>query len=315
SGAHMDGFHGAVRAVCAQMARDEGEPGGVNLLGGFASCGDIRWYRRLLAGFGLDGTVLPDHSLTLDGISLPEYRSIPDGGTALADIRAMGSAAATIELGRAVAEKLSGALVLQDRFGVPAVRLGLPVGLRETDRFMDELERISGQKAPEEERLARGRLVDAYVDGHKYLFGKRAVVYGEEDLVIALCAFLAETGVQPVLAATGQKSGRFQAEIRAVTDGLVREEVAAVPGADFHDIAELAESLAPDLLVGHSKGYRYAREWGVPLVRAGFPIHDRFGGQRLRHMGYRGTQELFDRIVNAVIEYKQSRNDVGYGYI
>jgi nitrogenase molybdenum-iron protein NifN len=37
--------------------------------------------------------------------------------------------------------------------------------------------------------------VDSYVDAHKYVFGRRAVVYGEEDLVVGLTAFLAEIGV------------------------------------------------------------------------------------------------------------------------
>ena len=32
----------------------------------------------------------------------------------------------------------------------------------------------------------RGRLVDSLIDGHKYVFEKRAIVYGEEDLVIGL---------------------------------------------------------------------------------------------------------------------------------
>ena len=50
-------------------------------------------------------------------------------------------------------------------------------------------------------------------------------------------------------------------------------------------------------MIGASKGYQIARQLGVPLLRVGFPIHDRFGGQRLLHLGYRGTQELYDRIV------------------
>jgi nitrogenase molybdenum-iron protein NifN len=49
-------------------------------------------------------------------------------------------------------------------------------------------------------------------------------------------------------------------------------------------------------------------------VRVGFPIHDRFGGQRLRILGYGGTQELFDRIVNALIERRQEDSHVGYTY-
>jgi nitrogenase molybdenum-iron protein NifN len=58
---------------------------------------------------------------------------------------------------------------------------------------------------------------------------------------------------------------------------------------DCQQIEELATELSPDLLIGHSKGYRLARKLDIPLVRVGFPIHDRFGSQRILHVGYRGT--------------------------
>ena len=86
-------------------------------------------------------------------------------------------------------------------------------------------------------------------------------------------------------------------------------------GVDFHDISEQAADLAPDLLVGHSKGYSYAKAWNVPLLRVGFPIHDRFGGQRMRHVAYGGAQELFDRLVNTILDRKQEESAVGYGYL
>ena len=50
-------------------------------------------------------------------------------------------------------------------------------------------------------------------------------------------------------------------------------------------------------------------------MRVGFPIHDRFGGQRLHHLGYRGTQELYDRIVNALLDKMQADNEIGYSYM
>ena len=77
-----------------------------------------------------------------------------------------------------------------------------------------------------------------------------------------------------------------------------------------------ARELSPDLVIGNSKGYRVlARDLNVPLIRVGFPIHDRFGAQRVQHLGYAGAQILFDRIVNAVIDRKQTDSDIGYGYI
>ena len=163
--------------------------------------------------------------------------------------------------------------------------------------------------------MERGRLIDAYVDGHKYIFGKKAVVYGEEDLVIGITALLAEIGVQPVLCASGGRSGRFAESIAEVSEDLLTKPPIVREGVDFFEIAEEAEALQPDLLIGNSKGYHLARCWEIPLIRVGFPIHDRFGGHRTLHVGYRGALSLLDRIVNAVIEAKQERSPVGYSYI
>ncbi|MBU4191969.1 MAG: nitrogenase, partial [Proteobacteria bacterium] len=128
-------------------------------------------------------------------------------------------------------------------------------------------------------------------------------------------ALLAEIGVDVVLAGTGSRGKGLERAVAAVTEGVSRIAPQVRESVDFHDMAEEAEALAPDLLVGHSKGYTYARGWNVPLVRVGFPIHDRFGGQRRLHLGYRGALELFDRIVNTLLEKKQTDSDVGYGYL
>jgi nitrogenase molybdenum-iron protein NifN len=219
------------------------------------------------------------------------------------------SAARTISL-----PSTAGAL-LDERFQVPRCPLGTPIGLRETDAFCQVLETLSGRKLPDKHETERGQLVDAYVDGHKYIFGKRAVVYGDEDLVIGLTAFLVEIGIQPVLCASGGRSGRFEEAIAAITRGFLTEPPVVREGTDFYEIAEMARGLSPDLMIGNSKGYRLARDLQVPLLRVGFPIHDRFGAQRVLHVGYRGTQVLLDRIVNAVLEKGQECSPVGYGYL
>ena len=159
--------------------------------------------------------------------------------------------------------------------------------------------------------MERGRLVDAYVDGHKYVFGKRVAVYGEEDLVVGIAALASEVGIEPVLCASGGESGLLEGALADV--GVERAVVRQ--GADFMTIGSLAKELNVDLLIGNSKGYAVARELGVPLIRAGFPIHDRLGGQRILHIGYRGAQQLFDAIVNTLLEHKQQESPVGYSYL
>ena len=115
----------------------------------------------------------------------------------------MGRSAATVEFGRILARTESAGKSLRSRLNVPCFSLGLPIGVIETDAFFEALEKISGRSTPEKHREERGRLLDAYVDGHKYVSGLKAAVYGEEDLVVGLASFLSEIGITPILCASG----------------------------------------------------------------------------------------------------------------
>ncbi|NLI83391.1 MAG: nitrogenase [Deltaproteobacteria bacterium] len=319
SGAHMEGFHGAVRAVVDQFTGDPEvlppRENRVNLLPGFVSPADTRYLREILDDFGVESVILPDISETMDGPAMEDYAKIPGGGTAIEDIRSMGGSRCTLELGRTIMGTDTAGRLLRERCGVPLHGMGTPIGLRESDVFFSTLKCTLQRKIPRKHTLERGRLVDAYVDAHKYVFGKKVVVFGEEDLVVGLTAFLAEIGAVPVLCASGGESGRFRECIEGVTSGILSPSPEVREGMDFYDIAEEAESLSPDLLIGHSKGFHLAKRLGIPLIRVGFPIHDRFGGQRILHLAYRGTQNLLDRVVNALLEKKQEDSPVGYGYM
>jgi nitrogenase molybdenum-iron protein NifN len=188
------------------------------------------------------------------------------------------------------------------------------MGIRESDAFFNALAEIAGVETPLKYQRERGRLVDSLIDGHKYAFEKRAIVFGEEDLAIGLTALLCEIGVTPVLCASGGRSGKLMSSLRAAVPDLP-EETLVKEGFDFAEIAEAAPELKPDFLIGSSKGYSIARRLKVPLIRVGFPIHDRIGGQRVLHLGYRGAQELFDRIINALLEVKQETSPIGYSYL
>jgi nitrogenase molybdenum-iron protein NifN len=224
----------------------------------------------------------------------------------------MSQAAATIELTSTA--QSSGGQVLADRFSVPLHRQMLPIGVEQTDTLYQHLEQIAARPAPADHIAERGRLIDAYVDAHKYLHGVRVAIYGEEDLVIALTHFAREIGMKPVLCASGATGNRM-AEAITKTDPLDEEPTRIVNGADFADISRYLDENTPDLIIGHSKGYKSARGVDVPLVRVGFPVHDRFGAARILHLGYRGTQQLLDRIVNVLLERKQEQSPVGYTYL
>ena len=312
-GTHVDGFHATVKALVEQLAEGGPVRGHINVFPGMVSPADLRYLKEVFADFGLDATLLPDYSETLDGPQLEEYQNIPAGGTPVADLCAMGCARASLELGRTMAETGTAAASLETKFGVARRNLGWPVGVVESDRFFVALAELSGRPMPEKHAQERGRLVDSFVDAHKYVFGRRAVVFGEEDLVVGLTAFLAEIGVQPVLCASGGESRRLEEAVKAVA-GDAAETIVVREGMDFATMGEVARGLAPDFLIGSSKGYSIARELDVPLIRVGFPIHDRIGGQRILHLGYRGAQQLFDAVTNTLLERTQERSPVGYSY-
>ena len=317
-GTHMDGFHAAVRGILSCIVKEKGVtvPNQVNLLPGFVSPADLRYFKELLKDFGLDGILVPDYSETLDGPSWEEYHRLPEGGTPVKRIASSSSSAATLQLGRSLLA--GGGDWLEETFGTPCRRLGLPIGVRESDAFCDALAALGGGPLPARHALERGRLLDSYVDGHKYLFGKRAVVYGEEDLVVGIASLLNEIGINPVLCASGGMSEAFKEQVLAVTGDAQRlfpGELEVLADTDYDTIFARAEALKPDLIIGSSKGYKMARKLAVPLVRVGFPIHDRIGGQRQLHVGYRGTQNLFDLICNALMQAKQESSPIGFMYV
>ena len=318
SGTHAEGFHATVRALVDHLAvapppAGRPERRHINVLPGMLTPAELRHLKELVAAYGLTCTLLPDYSETLDAGTWEDYERIPKGGTPVADIEQMAAAEVTIELGAMAQKSGSAGELLLRRFGVRLAPQELPIGIEASDQLCRALEAVSGRPTPHAILQERSRLADAYIDGHRYVFGKRAVVYGDPDLVVALTRFLAEIGVEPVLCASGDNHGHLAERILSVVGS--EQHIETAEGIDFVDIEERVAKLAPHLLIGNSKGYKISRKLNVPLVRVGFPIHDRFGAARLMSVGYSGTQRLFDRVVNALIQQQQSASSVGYSYI
>ena len=317
-GTHMQGFHSAVKALVKTLAQatEMNVRPSVNLFPGMVSPSDLRLLKEVVEDFGMDSVLVPDYSDTLNGPLWTEYQRIPEGGTTIEAVRSTGGAAATLECGHILAgEKETAGNWLDMCFGVPLHSMGLPIGIRETDKMMDILAEVSGNAIPDKYLGQRGRLLDAMVDGHKHLNGVRAALFGEEDLVAGLAAFCGEIGVIPVLCATGGGRGRFEKTIKSLVPERIHSKMQIMEDVDFVTIEKALEQTGVDLLIGHSKGYAMSRRLKVPLIRVGFPVHDRVNGSRTRHLGYGGAQQLFDRIVNKIIELKQERSDAGYTYM
>jgi nitrogenase molybdenum-iron protein NifN len=300
-----------VYALVKSLACNQGTPlRAVNLLPPLVSPADLRHLREIVAGFDVAATVLPDYADRLDGVILDQYRALPDGGTRVVDIAAMPRALASIDL-TLTGHAPRASKLLADR-GAPARLLGLPIGVRATDAMVEALADMTGAGRPAWLLGERGRLLDAYADGHKYVFGARVGLYGDPEFVAALAGFLLEIGARPVFCATGARNRALPEALAALPAGSVDE---VLDDTDFESIGAACGRHKPDLLMGSSKGYRLAHSLGIPLLRMGFPIHDRLGAGRLLHLGYRGTTRLFDELVNALLQRQQDASPVGFSYL
>lgn len=314
TGTHAEGYLATVRALVHALAKPCEKHNGINVFPGMISPADLRYLKELFSAYGLEATFLPDYSSTLDGPVWEKHQSIPPGGTPIEAIRRMAGARATIEFGSTWDRSRTPGALLESRFGVPRYDLPMPIGVTLTDQLVDVLNALSGRSLPDLHDEERGRLIDSYIDAHKHVFGCRALVYGEQELVVGLASLLAEIGMVPAICASGGKTGRFEKQLMNLEPTFL-DDVTALEGVDFLEIEGAAEDRRIDLAVGASKGYGLARRLHIPLVRAGFPIHDRIDGPRLLHLGYRGAQQLFDRIANALIGVAQDVSPVGYSYM
>jgi len=323
-GTHIDGFHQAIVAVINQLTKESARNNKMVFLPGMLSPADYRYLKEIFQQMGIEAIFIPDLSDTLDNPHWNDYKRIPDGGTTLAELNQVGGAKYYLQFGDVLNKGMVAQSVkkknintpgaaLEKKYGMHGATLGIPVGINGTDSFFEIVKKMTGISMPEKYNAERGRLIDAYTDGHKYVFGKRAVVYGEEDFVFGLTGFLVEIGIEPVIIATGGESNAFKEGIKLKLGK--KHNPVIMTGADFEEIAEQCRAMNPDIMIGHSKGYYIARELNIPLVRVGFPIHDRLGGQRVLHVGYEGAHRLFELIANALIEYKQEKSPVGYKYM
>lgn len=317
TGTHSDGYYATIKAVLEAFVEkvEFTVSKRINILPTMMSCADLRYLRDVASLYGLESVMLPDYNATLEGGSWDAYHRISPGGTSIDEIRESSAAAATLEFGHTQAvSKRSAGSYLEKNFDVKLHGLGWPLGIRLSDQFFTSLAVVSGKRMPSALEEERSRLVDSYVDSHKYIAQKRAAIYGEPDLVIALAAFLSETGIRPVICATGSKVKGWRELLASEIEGGM-DDIETMAGADHGKLSKHAREADLDLILGSSKGYQLSRELDIPLVRIGFPIHDRVGSQRMLSVGYRGTQELFDRVVNAVLETKQTSSSTGYSYL
>lgn len=308
-GTQYEGYLEAICQIVKTVPMVTTPNGRVNVITGQLSPADTRYLKELLEEFDIDAILLPDLSGNLDGIYREQYNRLPETGTSVKDICQMAGAKATIEIAAFLSDTGSAGAYLQETYGIPVYRCPLPISLRDNDELLDILHKVSGKPVPERIVTQRGRFLDAMIDGHKYNGEAKAAIYGEPDFVYSAVRLCLENGIMPLVTATGTKCAKLKellfGEIEALANRFFIDRFEILDEIDFQTIEQYAKELKVNLLIGNSDGRRIAEKLGIKLVRRGFPIHDRVGGQRLRSIGYEGALTFLDEISNSVLEVKE----------
>ncbi len=302
-GSQADGYYLALRQIVAALAVPTSRHDKINIIAANVSPADIREIKRLLAAMDIEYTLLPDFADTLDRPYEEKYTRMAPGGTPLTDIRAMTGAAATIEMGVTVPPAISPGQLLADEYGVALHRLPIPVGVAATDLFLRTLREITGRKVPDDLLAERGRLLDAMIDSHKHNFAGRSTIFGEPEMVYAVTRICLENGIWPTVVAAGGAGDAAVSLFRAALAGSP-EPSYFLRETDFSEIRFRSAAAGVNVAIGPSDGRYLTEKAGIPLVRLGFPILDRMGGQRILSVGYTGTANLLDRITNTLLDAK-----------
>lgn len=304
-GTHVSGYDNATKAMANQLANKTAPNNKINVIPGIINPGDVLEIKHLFELMNVDAIYLTDISKTLMApLRLPKPH-FPAGGTTVAEIADSANSLGTMVVCKH--EGQSGAKVLQDKFGVPACIGELPIGVESTEIFLDKLATLTGKKIPETLQDERDILVDALVDSSQLTFGTKVAIFGDPDIVLGLARFAYELGMHPVHVMTTFESPSFATDMKTLaTDyGTGEDQNTIIVGGDLYELHQRIKEKPVDLLIGDYKGKYIAKEEGIPLIRVGFPQADRFGYQRRAMLGYRGSLQLLDYIVNTIQDIKE----------
>ncbi len=282
------GYAAAVHALLDALVPESSSavghrPRQVNLLAGPSlTPGDVEEIKTMVEAFGLVPVAVPDLADSLDGhLGDEEFTAGTGGGTPVERFTTLAQAAATVVVGSSL---YPAADLLRARTGVADYRFDHLLGLDAVDRLTMVLREIASGEVPAAVARQRRQLADAMLDAHFFLGQRRLAIAAEPELLHAFSHLAASMGAT-VVAAVSPTDAPVLARVAA-------EEVAI---GDLAELEQRARAGGADLLLSNSHAAVVAARLCIPLLRIGYPQHDRLGGYRRTWVGYRGSRRtLFD---------------------
>lgn len=300
-GSHIYGFFNMMCGFIRYLSRSSGKKNGkAAIFPGFVNPGDMREMKRIARLMKADFILFPDTSGVMDAPMTGTYEMFPKGGTRVEDIVGLGDCERVLALGQITSEEPAKALERKCRVGYQL--LPLPMGIGATDEFLMALSRFSREEVPYELEEERGQAIDLMLDAHAYYYKKSVAVYGDPDTVLGITALVLEMGMIPKYVITGTPKEEFTVLANRLFEKFGVEGCRAKAAADLFELHQWIKNEPVDLLIGGTHGKYIARAEDIPLVRAGFPIIDRYGHSYQPIVGYRGAMRLIELIANALMD-------------
>lgn len=310
-GSMVSGYDVAVKDFVSYFAKKDKPNGKINLITGWVNPGDVTALKHFLTEMQVDATVLFEIE-DFDSPLMPDGNWVSHGNTTVADLTGTADALGTIALNRY--EGGQTATYLEREFDIPAIIGPTPIGIRNTDIFLQNVRRMTGKAIPQSLVRERGLAIDALTDlTHMFFADKKVAIYGNADLVIGLAEFCIDLEMKPVLVLLGDDNTTYPNDprIQALQE-KVDFNMEIIMNADLWELENRItnEGLELDLILGHSKGRFISIDHKIPMVRVGFPTYDRAGLHRHPIVGYAGAIWLAEEMANTLftdMEYKKNK--------
>lgn len=310
-GSMVSGYDCAVKDFVSHFAKKDEPNGKLNLITGWVNPGDVTELKHLLSEMQVDATVLFEIE-SFDSPLMPDGNFVSHGNTTIADLTGTANALGTIALNRY--EGGQAAEYLANEFDIPAIIGPTPIGIRNTDTFLQNVKKLTGKPIPESLVYERGLALDAITDvTHLFLADKKVAIYGNADLVLGLAEFCLDLEMKPMLLLLGDDNKTYPSDPRIqALQKNVDYGMEIIMNADLWELENRIknEGLELDLILGHSKGRFISIDYHVPMLRVGFPTYDRAGLHRYPVVGYNGARWLAESMANTLftdMEYKKNK--------
>lgn len=310
-GSMINGYDTAVKEFVTTFAEKREPNGKINLITGWVNPGDVTELKHLLYEMNVDATVLFEIE-SFDSPLMPDGEAVSHGSTTIEDLKSTANAMGTIALNRY--EGAQAAQYLEKKFEVPAVIGPTPIGIRNTDIFLENVRKITGKSISPSLVRERGIAIDALTDlVHMFFADKKVAIYGNPDLVIGLAEFCLDLEMKPVLLLLGDENINYSKDPRVKElQEKVEYDMQIIKNADLWDLESRIKNkeIEVDLIMGHSKGRFTAIDNDIPMLRVGFPVYDRAGYYRHPVVGYAGAIWLAEEMANVLftdMEYKKNK--------